>query len=73
MDLKMENTYWLRKDQGLYKGCDYFYPMALIFFTITSLKSKKIRNSRHFIIIIIIIIIMLLDVLARFRPLKNNK
>ena len=43
MDLKMENTYRLRKDHGL-RVCNYLYPMAYIFFTITSLKSKKIRE-----------------------------
>ena len=32
-------------DHGL-GGCNYFYPMAHIFFTITSLKSKEIRKSR---------------------------
>ena len=47
MDIKTKNICQMRKDHGLW-GCNYFYPMAYMFYTITSFKSEKIRKSLHF-------------------------
>ena len=44
IDLKTENGFRVRNGQGL-RICNYFYRMAYSFFTITSLKIKKITLS----------------------------